>query len=350
MPLHDPVKAEKVAATAAVALADKLVLPAYMTKETFDNYKGALNDTVNVKVEGVLPYHDYTWREAPEDREDIQFDVYKERKVGVTLGANMYSAVQLTDEQNELDLVGWNKLTDKMTDAVSNGLNDKANTFASNDANYDVTYGIHEGSIYEGLAKLRKVLGRLHTPGAVTIAASSDWISALLLDERLNLASNVGDSLAQSAAQQALIGRRLGFNIVEVPGLADDTAVAFGSGAFVMANAAPAVPQSAPWGATAGKNGVSMRVLRHYNHRQFVDEGVVNTWYGFRTVKDVLAYYDSAAKTSKVSDSEYQVRAVKLVLNGTGSIKGGDSGELSKATRIKGADLTVAAPAEPTVP
>lgn len=343
MGLHSNIKPEKVAATAVTALADKLTLPAYMAKETFDNYKGAEGDTVNVKVEGVLPWHEYTWREDPSTRQDIQFDVYSERKVGVTLGANMYSAVQLIDEQAELDLIGWAKLTDKMTDAVAKGLNTKAANFVADDANYSVKFGIAEDSMYQGFAKLRRILGRLHTPGRenITVLCSGDWETALLMDSRLNLASNVGDDLAKSAAQDASIGKRLGFNFVVDYSLPANTAVAFSSSAFVFANAAPMVPQSAPWGATASKDGVSLRVLRHYNHRKFTDEGVTNSWYGFRTIKDVLGY-DNAGQND-VSDYEHQVRAVKLELNGTGAFGGATAAatELKAISGLADADLTV---------
>ena len=50
-------------------------------REGIDQYKGAADDTINVVVEGVLPYRTYGWRN---DRStEIVFDEYKERKVAV---------------------------------------------------------------------------------------------------------------------------------------------------------------------------------------------------------------------------------------------------------------------------
>src|SRR4051812_2240968 len=105
---HNVVKPEVIVKAAAEALESKLVVPAVFQREGIDKFRGAKDDTVNVVVEGVLPYHTYGWRN---DRSaEIVFDEYSERKFAMTFGDDIYSGVKLTDEQNEMDLHGWAKL------------------------------------------------------------------------------------------------------------------------------------------------------------------------------------------------------------------------------------------------
>ena len=83
---HDVVKPEQIAATAAVALEEALVIPAIFQREGIDQFKGAKNDAINVKVEGVLPFRSYGFRN---DRStEIQFDTYAEKTVQVTFGGD----------------------------------------------------------------------------------------------------------------------------------------------------------------------------------------------------------------------------------------------------------------------
>ena len=94
---HDVVKAEALAATAAQVLEQNLTIPAIFDRENFDQYQGSLGDVVNVRVEGVLPFHNYGFRN---DRtNEIIVDTYSERKITVGLADHFYQAVELTDEQ-----------------------------------------------------------------------------------------------------------------------------------------------------------------------------------------------------------------------------------------------------------
>jgi len=136
--VHQAAKPEKIAATAAVLLEQQLVVPGLLRREGIDQYKGAKDDTINVIVEGVLPYRTYGWRN---DRStEIEFDEYKERKVAVRFGGDIYNGVCLTDEQNEFDLPGWAKLARKQTEALGRGLEYQATEYLLN-APYAVTSG-----------------------------------------------------------------------------------------------------------------------------------------------------------------------------------------------------------------
>ncbi|MGW1040036.1 hypothetical protein [Streptomyces sp. NPDC002547] len=324
---HTVVKPEKIAATAAVALEQSLVVPALFQREGIDQYKGAENDTINVVVEGVLPFRTYNWRSGEPGRPDagnrqaIQFDDYAEKTVAVKFGGNIYSAVKLTDEQRDFDLGGWAKLMSKQTEALSRGLEREAvSTLLNQD--YAVTLGgATAGRTLRGtIVRAREVLNKFRVPSAGRVLLlGSGWESAVLNDDGLNLASNVGEAEAVSALREATIGRRYGFDIVISQELPADAAFAMHRSAFVFATGAPTVPQSVT-GGTASYNGVAMRWIQDYDANYLTDRSVVNTYKGFRAIQDELLGIDGATNQAYVSEFEHFVRAIKLDLDATADV------------------------------
>ncbi|WP_405729163.1 hypothetical protein OG885_09805 [Streptomyces sp. NBC_00028] len=75
-----------------------------------------------MKVEGILPFHDYAWRN--DHSNPIVFDENAERTIAVTSGGNEYSAVKLTDEQNDFD--NWSKLLRPQSQAIARCLQRRA--------------------------------------------------------------------------------------------------------------------------------------------------------------------------------------------------------------------------------
>ncbi|WJN63186.1 major head protein [Streptomyces phage phiScoe45] len=328
---HQIVKPEKLAATAVGMLEQELVIPNLFQKEGIDQFKGADNDTVSVKVEGVLPFHDYAFRN---DRSaPIVFDEYKERKIAVTFGGNVYSAVKVTDEQNDFDLDDWGKLLRPQVKAVGRGLQRRAvSTLLGQD--YAVTIGGAEANLRGAIIEARRVLNKFNVPDDQRyLLVGSDFESALLSDEKLNLAQNVGDSEAESALQTATITNRFGFKIVVDQTIPSDAAFAFAGSAFVFLSGAPSVPQSVPYGATQSFEGIALRWVRDYDPTYMQDRSVVNTYAGFRAVTDVLLGWDEAANKEVVSLGEHFVRGIKLTLGGTSEYPDAAS-EIAKITGL----------------
>ncbi|WJN63025.1 major head protein [Streptomyces phage phiScoe3] len=328
---HQIVKPEKLAATAVGMLEQELVIPNLFQKEGIDQFKGADNDTVSVKVEGVLPFHDYAFRN---DRSaPIVFDEYKERKIAVTFGGNVYSAVKVTDEQNDFDLDDWGKLLRPQVKAVGRGLQRRAvGTLLGQD--YAVTIGGAEANLRGAIIEARRVLNKFNVPDdSRYLLVGSDFESALLSDEKLNLAQNVGDSEAESALQTATITNRFGFKIVVDQTIPSDAAFAFAGSAFVFLSGAPSVPQSVPYGATQSFEGIALRWVRDYDPTYMQDRSVVNTYAGFRAVTDVLLGWDEAKNSEVVSVGEHFVRGIKLTLGGTSEYPDASS-EIAKITGL----------------
>lgn len=333
---HTPVKPEKLAAAAVGMLEQELLIPALFQKEGIDKFKGADNDTVSVKVEGVLPFREYAWRNNRSS--GISFDEYAERKIAVTFGGNVYSAVRLTDEQNDMDFDGWSTLLRPQVKAVARGLGRRAVSHLTGQS-YGVTIGNAERALRGALIEARRVLNKMHAPSEGRILlVGTDFESALLGDTGLNLAQNIGDAEAESILKTATIGTRFGFKIVVDETIPGDAAYAFHPSAFVFLNAAPAVPTSVPFGATQALDGVAVRWVRDYDPTYMWDRSVVNTYYGFQTVKDVLVRYDEGNNTEVVSTGEHFVRGIKLLLDGASDYPAAAS-ELAAFTGLSDASV-----------
>lgn len=333
---HQVVKPEKLVNTAVGMLEQELLIPNLFQKQGVDQFRGAADDTISVKVEGVLPFHDYAWRN---DRSQaIQFDVYAERKIAVTFGGNVYSAVKLTDEQADFDITQWSTLLRPQVKAVARGMARRAVKLLT-DQTYAVTVGNAEQNLRGALIEARRVLNGFNVPdGNRYLLVGTDFESALLNDDKLNLAQNVGDAEAQSALRTATIGQRMGFTIVVDQTIKSDEAFAFASSAFIFLSGAPYVPASVPFGATTSFEGLALRWIRDYDSEYMQDRSVVNTYVGFREVKDVLVGWNPTTEREVVSTGEHFVRGIKLKLDGSSDYPAAAS-ELATITGISDAKV-----------
>lgn len=331
---HTVVKPEKLVETGAMLLEQSLTLPNLMQKESFDAYKGARGDAVNIKIDGVLPFHNYPFRNDRSTR--LVVDTYEERTIQVSLGDNFYSNVHLTDEQKDFDLIQWGKVLSKQSQAIGRGLQ-RAAAQTIEDAPYQVVIGGAGANLRASLNEARRVLNKFQVPeGERFLVVGSDFEAAMLDEEKLVLAQNVGDARADTALGDAIIGRIAGFTVVLDNTMSDDAAFAFVDGGFVWANAAPTVPNSAPVGSTTSYEGVAMRLIQDYDSQELTDRQVVNTWSGMRYVEDILVGWNEAGKIETISEDEHFVRGIKLTLDGE-SVYPTVGGELATVTGVSAA-------------
>lgn len=334
--VHTIEKAEELVLTGAAALEDNLVLPATFRREGIDKFRGARDDTVNVVVDGVLPYRTYGWRNNRST--SLVFDEYSDRKVAVSFGDDIYSAVRLTDEQAEMDFDGWTKLASKQVEAIGRGLEQKAAAFLQ-DAPYEVAVQLDEADLRGSLAKLSVVFDKLMVPGQRTVLCGADLQVALLSDDKLAAAENIGETDAQSALRNATLLRRYNFEFVKANELTSGEAYAITPGGFIFLTAAPSVPQSVPFGATASVDGVALRWIRDYDSEKLQDRSIFNAYQDFHFVDDPLIGVDAGTKQAYVSDVNHFVRGVKVTV-GTGyAIEVGNS-ELAAITGLESTDGT----------
>ena len=338
---HAPVNPERNAATALAALEDSLVLPNFMQKEGIDQFKGAKNGAVNIKVEGVLPYREYGWRN---DRTNpIQFDAYAERSLTVNFQGDIYSAVQLIDEQATMDAIGWDRLAVKQGEAVGRGIEQKA-LAAISGTDFDVEVTVNEADMRSALIYLRRVANAVKVPGRRVLVVSPDFEMALLGTENLTFANAVGDARAAQAVQDATLGRVYGFDVVVANELPANSAYLFIDNAFVVATGAPVAPQSVKHVATkATPNGFATRWLTDYDAAHLTDRSVVNTYVGFRAIKDpviTVGTVNGLANQAIVSDKEYLIRGAKVTLGAANAVEFEDA-TLRTFAGMGGADATL---------
>lgn len=333
---HVKIKAEKMAAASAEVLESTLSLPAIFRRESFDAYKGAQGDVVNVRVEGILPFRRYAFRN---DRSNpIVTDTYSERSIAVGLVDHFYNATALTDEQREFDLIDFAFLFGKQARAISRGLQHAAQN-AIESTEYAVTIGGAEKDLVGAISEARRVLNRFQVPdGKRWLVVGSDFEMALGNDDRISLAQNSGDAIASAALRSNYIGELKGFSVVLDNTIKPDAAYAFVDGGFIWANAAPMVPRSIPYGATASHEGIALRLMQDYVADYMYDRQIVDTWSGMRSVSDLLAGWDPKGGPENlgqeiVSAQEYFVRGVKLTLEGA-SVYPEKSSELAKITGV----------------
>ncbi|MGW9237426.1 hypothetical protein ACWGRL_01640 [[Kitasatospora] papulosa] len=204
---------------------------------------------------------------------------------------------------------------------------------------YNVTIGNAGQALRGALIEARRVLNAFHAPrGGRYLLVGTEFESALLSDEKLNLAQNVGDSEAETALRTASIGRRFGFNIVVDQTIPSDAAYAFSSSGFIFLSGAPSVPQSVPYGATTSFESIALRWVRDYDPLYMQDRSVVNTYAGFRSVPDVLVGWDQTTEKEIVSTQEHFVRGIKLTLDGKSDYPEAAS-ELGRITGVSDAKV-----------
>lgn len=327
---HQKIKPQHVADTYVGLIYDELLLTNLITPGSFDGFKGYEDDTVNVKVPGLLPARSYAFRND-RNNDGIQFDQYSENTVPLTFTAGrIYSAVRVTDEQNDFDQTTVDYLAPVQARAVARGMeNDTANTMRN--ADYEVVVGGAENDIYKALVEARKLLNKFRVQGVRNLVVGSDFEAALLLDKRFTAAISSGEQ-AGSIMRTGNIGNWVGFNIFVSDVIAPDEAIAFTDSSFAFAVAAPYVPASVPFGATAASDGYALRWLRDYDLRYVVDRSLVDCFFGSRQIKDkgwvvseiAATQPESSGKAGstvntkvwqeKVLPGEYNVRSFKVKL------------------------------------
>lgn len=322
MALNAIVKPQKLAMLAAEVIEQALVLPGLFQRSGFDQFRGAENDTVYVRVPGILPAHEIANFRA-ERTSSIQFDAFTERKISLTLSGNTYSATKLQDEQRDWDSIKWARVIRSQAEAVARALEDKAVALVTGQS-YLATIGgtgVPQRTIRQSLIKLRAAANRLRMPtGQRHFVIGSAVEEAILADDHLVLADAVGQDIASASVREATIGRLYGMNIVVSQEIPADQGYLFVPSAFVMSTAAPSVPQSGIGGSAAARS-VAARWVLDYDPTVLAERSVINTYNGVRSVKDVVL---NAGRSDVIREGdtvgEFLVRAIAYDLDATADV------------------------------
>lgn len=296
-------KPETIARTGLGLLRRELILPRLVTRLGIEDFRGAKNDTVNVRVPARLAAREYEWRTR---NNPIVLDDIEETSVPVALTEHPYSAVAVSDEELTLDITDFaTQVLNPQILAVAEAL-EAAIATAIEGATYavEIPYAETEdgtgAAFYRALVDARKALNDAKVPASERFVALGSSVEAAVLKE--DAFRRVDESGSSDALRDAVIGRAAGFTIIgNVQGLSPDFAVAGHKSAFAFANVAPEVPSGVPLGASTVFDGLAMRWIRDYDPNYLRDRSVVSSFAGAASVED-----------GEADEAPANVRAVKI--------------------------------------
>lgn len=258
---------------------------------------------MTIRVPARLDAREQDWRAA--NPADIVLDSLTEEGVNVSLNKDIYSAVQITDEELTLDIKDFGaQILSPQVGAVARAIDNGVASLIEG-ATYNTTVTLDGKDPWSGIVDARGALNKQNVPfQGRTLLVGSDVETSLLKSERI---SKVDQSGSDSALKDATLGNLAGFKVVTSTVIAPGTAYAFVPSAFVLSTRAPAIPGGVAFGASQSFNGLSMRWIKDYDSAKLRDRSVVNIYAGYNVMTDRL----------NGTGARKLLRAVKLTLPAT---------------------------------
>jgi P22 coat protein - gene protein 5 len=305
---------EKLVSQGLGLLQRELILPRLVARKGLDEYKGAKNTTVDIKIPSILKAREYEWRTRSKA---IETDELEEFSVPITLNKHPYSAVGITDEELTFDINSWGEQVARpQIRAVAEKLESYIAVAMETDAKYRHTVTWEQGdpdeddrSLWRTLTRCNRYLNEENVPvdGRVLLVGSAAEEAALNSKHLVD----VDTSGTSGVLREAILGRMAGFTIVGRCNSVDpDFAVAFHPSAFALGNVAPVVPEGAKAGATLTFDSLAMRWVRDYDADHLRDRSVYSSFAGAISVEDGRDLDVESADFGELT--EENVRAVKV--------------------------------------
>lgn len=263
----------RVAATALSVLARQLVLPATVYRSAESDFSGRVGDTVTIRKPASLSSRTYASRTSA-----IVVDDLTETGVPVSIDANIYSAVEITDEQMEFEVDNFSaQVVAPQLRAVAEGAE---NLLAAdfNSLSGSINIKADGTDVIAQVIEANKVLNQKNVPQGGRYLAVSPTVQAFLLNSEL--VQRVDQSGTDTALRQATITRLFGFDIFVSNALTDGSAVAYSKDAFAFCMKAPRVPVGAVAGSSMSYQGLSLRWMADYQSDYLQDRSIVSVLCG----------------------------------------------------------------------
>jgi hypothetical protein len=317
-------KAEKIISQGLGLLQRELVLPRMVVRYGLSDFRGAKNDTITIRIPSLLKGREYEWRTR---NLPIEVDELNEYSIPVTLDKHAYNAVQITDEEQTLDIDSWGEQVARpQIRAVAEILEGYIAT-EMDTANYrhevdfiedDPEVNEDSRAFYRAAVQARKYLNMENVPATGRVIVLGANVEAAALNSGHIVKADQADS--DSALREAIIGRVAGFTVIgNVNSVDPDFAVAMHPTAFALANVAPMVPDGASAGATMTFDSLAMRWIRDYDSDYLRDRSVYSSFAGAASVEDARDLTSDVGSGFGELTGE-NVRAVKINFTGfTGS-------------------------------
>lgn len=308
-----PVKATRVVDIGLALLERDTMLAGTVWRDAAGDFAGAKDDTISIRLPAYAKANKRTLR-ANANRVRRQL---AERKVDVTLDADLQIDVALTDEQLTLDV---ENLARQVTAPAVSGIvraYDEEIAAAMEGATYEVTIDWDDTNPYASLVDARVALDDANVPADQRfLVVGSELAAQLLKDDLLVSANRSGSS---QTLRRGVLGEVASFTVMTSNGIAPDLGFAYHRTAYALATRAPVVPQGVAWGQSISSNGFALRVMQHLGQNGSGDlENVCyhDAWVGVTVVADNGAFDDNGKFEPAVDPDdpgdEIVVRAVKL--------------------------------------
>jgi len=288
--VNDFLKAEKIVEQALGLLRNDIVLPGLVQRKGVGDFKGAKDDTINIRIPSILKGREYEWRTR---NAKIVVDELNETVVDIKLDKHVYSAVGVTDEELTLDIDSWGyQVARPQLEAVAYKLESYIAKAMESDANYAHTVSYtpepeddNDRSFQRAANAANKWLNRENVPNiGRKILLGANVEEAVLNSGTLQ---DVDRSGSDDALRNAVIGKIAGFEVIgNCNSIDPDFAVAFHPTAFVLGNVAPVVPDGAKAGAQMDYAGLALRWIRDYDSDYLRDRSVYSSFAGASSVED----------------------------------------------------------------
>lgn len=305
---NETIKADQIVEAAVLLLQREIVLPRLVWRQADANFRGALDDTITLRVPAVLDARERVMR----SNTALTFDEFAETAVPVKLDTHVYNGLKVRDEELTLDIANFaRQVLAPQIRAVAEGMENviAAALTAATSAYTDITFVEGTDDPYKVLVAARRELNIANVPASDRIfLAGANVEAAILGDDKLRSVAESGAGATDALREGTMFTRLAGFTVVSSNAIDPDEAFAFHRTAIAFANVAPDLPDGAPSKARVALDGLALRYLRDYapeNSTGPVDRTLVDSFVGAASVEE--------------GDTPVNQRLIKIAFTGEGS-------------------------------
>lgn len=281
---HIFVKPQLVAEIGVKQLQREIVLPGLVWTNPLTEFGGSQNDTITVRVPAITTANRRNLRDT--DRSVVASELV-EHSFGVTLDKHIYAALKFTDEQRTLDIRDYTaQVLIPQVSAVAYELEDYIAELIEG-APYEETIIIDPDDTVPAFITADQRLGESHVPDSDRVLVVGSAVAAALAKDKQFRHADWSGDLANSALNEAHVGRLAGMNVIKSLAIAPDKAYVWHRTAFILAYRTPVVPEGAKAGASFSANNVALRWLADYDYSQLGDRTLLDVFTGRKVVTEV---------------------------------------------------------------
>lgn len=268
------------ARTGLPILREELILGRLVYRDAERDFSGGVGTVVNIKTPGTLTARETTLK----NKTPITTDTVAEGTIPVTIDKHVYSAVDMTEEDANLNIEDFGTqilapqvmaVADKIEANLAAEINKISAAAGAISVSQADPLNAYKAIKNAGIALDKRKVSR----SGRTLVLSPDLLSLLLEDDKIIRFESSNDT---GALRDAAVGRLSGWNLYVSNSI--NGAVGFTREAFSLVVRAPRKPEGTAFAASADGNGYALRYLRDYNSDTLTDRSIVSTLMGVTTL------------------------------------------------------------------